>query len=863
MESHSTHPHKRLNKGNVLDVCRCDTFELDLRSLCCGFSRQDLGSALIRWVRALPPPGPTRYLDPAGEEDITVFKIKTSRVIVSSPGTRGSRKEQQMLSGEIRPSHSHRLSVWTGPGTYECAFVIGPVMYTAKAQMNVALLPDEITMKINPLIVNCAESSNVSIKATIADTTETYDVNWHYSVSKLTDLKNTTSSGNIDYSAMAHIKCDQPTEEQYVRITFKNNVNQEKSEQYTIPIIYENTKVCSDDNSDGIWPKTPDGTTVTIHTCENNTVGHKTRTCKGREWLPVFNSCVDKKLSEVVSEAEYFEKGMGASQDLAKNVFEGLKNFSTSETTESTANVIGVIKVLDVMATASKTFAMTEEILPNFVESASNILDKNWQGVNDSYIHTMSSQYLKSVEGLVKYIKVKNTNNVATPNINFEVCSGSDCNLKVFGINVTLHNGTKVVKTVGLKNLIHKLPNNYQNSEQLSDKIIVVTQEEESTSPFKITLDFPNKPPGHRKPLCVYWDTEKEDWSEEGCTVKSSINGSTLCECNHLTAFSILMGKGNTPDPTLDIITYTGLAVSICSLIIFLIIEYLVWSALIKSNLSHFRHTAMVNIASFRLLADCSFLASIYPEILTDEWCLILTICKHVFYLAMFSWMLCLSVMLVHQIIFVFSPLRKRVFMFFSSIVGYVCPILIVGTSYLFCKYTKTKYYEPDKCWLVYDGPLQGSMYAFLLPVGTITLTNLFSMVVVILTLMKTAVPGGSQKQDKETAKSIFKVVLYLTPVFGITWAFGFLLRVLNEDHPAYLFANYTFTILNTFQGLFILITGCFTETKVREELITLITRKKKARDGVDIEDNPHVHKCSSTCSLQENMSESLVCIRI
>nr|XP_043905617.1 adhesion G-protein coupled receptor F3 isoform X3 [Solea senegalensis] len=675
-------------------------------------------------------------------------------------------------------------------GTYECAFVIGPVMYTAKAQMNVALLPDEITMKINPLIVNCAESSNVSIKATIADTTETYDVNWHYSVSKLTDLKNTSktslqyfsnmsvpcpsaaldhtddintnlksqhgssmttnltltlvfiaaSSGNIDYSAMAHIKCDQPTEEQYVRITFKNNVNQEKSEQYTIPIIYENTKVCSDDNSDGIWPKTPDGTTVTIHTCENNTVGHKTRTCKGREWLPVFNSCVDKKLSEVVSEAE------------------------------------------------------------NFVESASNILDKNWQGVNDSYIHTMSSQYLKSVEGLVKYIKVKNTNNVATPNINFEVCSGSDCNLKVFGINVTLHNGTKVVKTVGLKNLIHKLPNNYQNSEQLSDKIIVVTQEEESTSPFKITLDFPNKPPGHRKPLCVYWDTEKEDWSEEGCTVKSSINGSTLCECNHLTAFSILMGKGNTPDPTLDIITYTGLAVSICSLIIFLIIEYLVWSALIKSNLSHFRHTAMVNIASFRLLADCSFLASIYPEILTDEWCLILTICKHVFYLAMFSWMLCLSVMLVHQIIFVFSPLRKRVFMFFSSIVGYVCPILIVGTSYLFCKYTKTKYYEPDKCWLVYDGPLQGSMYAFLLPVGTITLTNLFSMVVVILTLMKTAVPGGSQKQDKETAKSIFKVVLYLTPVFGITWAFGFLLRVLNEDHPAYLFANYTFTILNTFQ---------------------------------------------------------------
>uniref|UniRef100_A0A3Q3K220 G-protein coupled receptors family 2 profile 2 domain-containing protein n=1 Tax=Monopterus albus TaxID=43700 RepID=A0A3Q3K220_MONAL len=198
----------------------------------------------------------------------------------------------------------------------------------------------------------------------------------------------------------------------------------------------------------------------------------------------------------------------------------------------------------------------------------------------------------------------------------------------------------------------------------------------------------------------------------------------------------------------------------------------------------------MVNIAVFRLLADCSFLASSSPNILTDSWCLTLTICKHLFYLAMFCWMLCLSVMLVHQLIFVFSPLRKRVFMFFSSIVGYVCPILIVGSSYVYYKYTYNLYYDMKTCWLIYVRLLEGSIHAFLLPVGTIILTNLFSMAVVIVTLVKTSVPDSSKADDKETAKSILKVVVFLTPVFGVTWVIGFFQLMMQKDNPMYAFVQ-------------------------------------------------------------------------
>ncbi|KAI9517250.1 hypothetical protein NQZ68_008509 [Dissostichus eleginoides] len=373
-----------------------------------------------------------------------------------------------------------------------------------------------------------------------------------------------------------------------------------------------------------------------------------------------------------------------------------------------------------------------------------------------------------------------------------------------------------------------RLKNNINHSKP--DSILVsVTLERNSSSP-EIRLVFPQENLSRKKRMCVFWHTRENKWSEAGCSAKTIQGNSTVCECDHLTSFAVLMSKSDVSTPDLDMITNVGLGVSVCSLLIFLIVEYLVWSAVVKSNLSHFRHTAIVNIAVFLLLGNCSFLASSFPESLSENWCLVLTICKHLFYLAMFNWMMCMSVMLVHQLIFVFTPLRKRVFMLFSGIVGYVFPIFIVGSSYTYYKYTEKPYYEKKTCWLVFERVLEGSLHAFLLPVGTVILTNLFSMVVVILTLVKSNVPEGSNADDKETAKSILKVVVFLTPVFGLTWIIGFAQLMLEKNTLLHIIAIYSFTILNSFQGLFILITGVFAEQKVREEMIKLIMLQAKSK---------------------------------
>lgn len=441
-------------------------------------------------------------------------------------------------------------------------------------------------------------------------------------------------------------------------------------------------------------------------------------------------------------------------------------------------------------------------LFQDLVDTASSMLNSTWRKVNDSVRYNMSSKYLNSVENLVKNIDINMSTGFNSTNLELKFCSQADCNVTAFDIGVNLNHTGGILKVTAVKNLMDKLNNNFRKTDR-TNLLLSATLVNNSDSNITIKLAFPNEQQSPNQRYCVFWNTTLLDWSDMGCTVNTTDDNQTICECNHLTSFAILMAKGEINDGSaevLDMITTVGLAVSICSLLIFLIIEYLVWSAVIKTNLSHFRHTAIVNIAFFRLLGDCSFLASSNPKILPDSWCLVLAVCKHLFYLAMFTWMLCLSCMLVHQLIFVFSPLRKRVFMFLSSILGYVLPMLLVGASYVYYKYTQKDYYNKKTCWLNYERLLVGSIHAFILPVGTIVLVNLFSMVVVIVTLMKTAVPDSSKSDEKETAKGILKVVVILTPVFGVTWAIGFFLQMLEENNPMYKVAFYSFTILNSFQ---------------------------------------------------------------
>ncbi|XP_046877386.1 adhesion G-protein coupled receptor F2 [Hypomesus transpacificus] len=724
-------------------------------------------------------------------------------------------------------------------GKYTCSFSKGPkVKHVASAQLDVALLPDVITMTTNPLSVDCSEGSDktVEVNATIQATTEPYTVKATYNNGEQT-VTNTSNMAQINYSSNININC-KPTSPkrccQTVTFTFTNRNHKNMEGKINLTVVYVGDTTCPADQK---WPKTPSGSTVVSQECEPGKVGSIERTCLGNTWSEILSKCISENLKKVANAANDFAQGLGATQAVALSIFSGLKNSSTSGSEMNGAETQESINVLNTMADASATISLTESILPDFLGAASNILNNSWELPDKSLLHDMSSKYLNSVEGLVRNIQVNNTQDLNTQNLDLKIWRvepNTTINHTVFDVAVIL-NASGTVKTMAMKELGKNLEMKFKDTQPPS--IVLTAILENSSSRINIKLGFPpiEDSTEDSEVFCVFWNTSTNEWSREGCWLES-IGNQTFCECNHLTSFSMLMSKISVSLPFLDEITYVGLGVSICSLLVFLVIEVFVWSAVVKSNLSHFRHTAMVNISLCLFLADCSFLASSFPQALSPTWCLVLTVCKHFFFTAMFFWMLCLSLMLLHQVIFVFSPLRRRVYMFVSSILGYVCPTVIVGATYVYYRYTdtnyhddKTNYHDDKTCWLIYNSLLKGSIHAFILPVGTIVLTNMFSMAVVILTLVKSSIPEGGKEDDKEMVKSIMKAVVFLTPVFGVTWALGFAVLMTPSKDPMSPVIHYTFTIVNSLQGFFILLTGCFAEKRVRDELCKLITSGRPA----------------------------------
>ncbi|XP_036437265.1 adhesion G-protein coupled receptor F1 [Colossoma macropomum] len=711
---------------------------------------------------------------------------------------------------------------WFWAGIYTCLFTNGSVSHVASAELQVALLPEVINFTSVPPNPDCSKRQDIQVTVICAfsKSEEKYTVSINDTVVEPDNIN------NFSYPKTFTIKCLQDRPAFFIAVCkVTNSLGQNRPTALNVPVIQDGDPFCE---QEGQWPKTKSGIKAVILCTEPGRVGTKERTCNGYSWEEPVDLCVKEALNQLSAAAGDFEKGVGATQEVANTIFDNLKNTTSAQNTYG--DVSATVSVFNTMSRASSKVELGETVLPNFIDSASNILNTTW--VSDEKSTTsLATSYLSSVEDLVKNIKLNNSEGYNSSNIQLQVCRNTPtCNRTVFNVVVELNSTSGEVKTMGLLNIPQYLPrDSFKDSKSLS---LVVSATVNDTGPVNVRLTFPvsDEEKSNYKSLCVFWNLTEKQWSQDGCNYTQTGNIS-YCECDHLTSFSMLLSKTSVDLPFMDQITYIGLGISICSLIVFLLIEALVWNAVVKTNLSHFRHTALVNISLCLLLADCSFVAATFQNILNDTWCLVLVVAKHFFFLAMFFWMLCLSIMLLHQLIFVFHPLRKKVYMILSMTIGYACPTVTVGATYMYYdKNPEIKYYNRTTCWLTYDSPLKGSIHAFLFPLGTIVFINMFSMVVVIATLLKPAAAESNKKDDKEAAKSIIKVIIFLTPVFGGTWILGLFVFLMDDNKFTKVLIHYAFTIVNSLQGFFILLTGCFGEKRVRDEILKLVISGKSAK---------------------------------
>ncbi|XP_077874646.1 adhesion G-protein coupled receptor F2 [Ictidomys tridecemlineatus] len=319
-----------------------------------------------------------------------------------------------------------------------------------------------------------------------------------------------------------------------------------------------------------------------------------------------------------------------------------------------------------------------------------------------------------------------------------------------------------------------------------------------------------------RKTQCVGWHSLESRWDRQACKMIQENSQQAVCKCwpsKLFTSFSILMSPQTLESPTLIYITYIGLGISILSLILCLSIEALVWGQVTKTEISYLRHLCIANIAATLLMADVWFIVASFlsGSVTHHNGCVAATFFVHFFYLSVFFWMLAKALLILYGILVVFHTLPKSVLVASLFSVGYGCPLVIAVITVAVTEPGKG-YLRPEACWLNWD--TTKALLAFVVPALAIVIVNLITVTLVITKTQRAAI-GSSMFQEVRAIVRISKNIAILTPLLGLTWGFG-IATVIDDSSLAF---HVIFSLLNAFQGFFILVFGTILDPKIREAL--------------------------------------------
>ncbi|XP_068774655.1 adhesion G-protein coupled receptor G2 isoform X2 [Struthio camelus] len=318
---------------------------------------------------------------------------------------------------------------------------------------------------------------------------------------------------------------------------------------------------------------------------------------------------------------------------------------------------------------------------------------------------------------------------------------------------------------------------------------------------------------------CVFWDFNRNGghggWSYEGCIVKESRASETVCSCNHLTSFAVLMNLyGNTPlRPTqelvLTFISYIGCGLSA----IFLSITLVTYIAFEKIR-RDYPSKILIQLCAALLLLNLVFLLDSWIALYdTRGLCIAVAVFLHYFLLVSFTWMGLEAFHMYLALVKVFNTyVRKYILKF--CIIGWGVPAVVVAIvlavspdNYgLISTGTFSNNRPEEFCWI------KSRIAFYITAVGyfcVIFLINVSMFIVVLIQLCRIKKKKQLGTQRKTSIQDL-RSVAGLTFLLGITWGFAFF--TVNEIF------TYLFTIFNTLQGFFIFIFYCVTKENVRKQ---------------------------------------------
>ncbi|XP_037698548.1 adhesion G protein-coupled receptor F5 isoform X2 [Choloepus didactylus] len=571
--------------------------------------------------------------------------------------------------------------------------------------------------------------------------------------------------------------------------------------------------------------------------------------CEGTQWKVKRNDCISASINSLL----HLAKALIQSPSQDEKLPTYLQNLSIStgkvehEIRSSPGSLGAIIDILDLlsMIPTQVNFKMMSHVLSTVNVILGKPVLSTWKSLRQQQTNG-SSQLLDSVERFSRAFQSGDSTflSIAQSNVQMRsivIKTGYPHNYKesfVFSDldlwgNViidkhqleSLQSDTSIV-TVAFPTLKAILAPDVQEKDFADSLVMTTTVSHNITTPFRISMTFKNNNLAGRGPLCVFWNFNLANytggWDSSGCYVEEVNGDSISCTCDHLTSFSILMSP-DSPDPgsllkiLLDIISYIGLGFSILSLAACLVVEAVVWKSVTKNRTSYMRHICIVNITASLLVADIWFIVAAaihdhhYP--LNETACVAATFFIHFFYLSVFFWMLTLGLMLFYRLVFILHDTSRSIQKAIAFSLGYGCP-LVISVITVGATQPQDVYTRKNACWLNWEDTK--ALLAFAIPALIIVVINVTVTIVVITKILRPSIGDKPSRQEKSSLFQISKSIGVLTPLLGLTWGFG-LATVFQGSNAVF---HIIFTLLNAFQGLFILLFGCLWDQKVQEALL-------------------------------------------
>ncbi|XP_051996124.1 adhesion G protein-coupled receptor E1 isoform X2 [Xyrauchen texanus] len=328
----------------------------------------------------------------------------------------------------------------------------------------------------------------------------------------------------------------------------------------------------------------------------------------------------------------------------------------------------------------------------------------------------------------------------------------------------------------------------------------IVSNKETGHLEKPVIVTFSHLKHTNEKHTCVFWDPSQQGgaWSTSGCTTVNSSEVQTVCSCNHLSSFAVLMALYDIGDVyELRLITLVGLSLSLVCLLICIATFYFVRSIQSTCNTIH------LHLCISLFIAYLVFLVGITR---TDNkvGCSIIAGVLHYLFLAAFCWMCLEGVQLFRMVVLVFNTTLRPLYMFAA---GYGVPAVIVAVS---AAVSADGYGTDRYCWLNFE---DGIIWSFYGPVCVIIIVNVFFF---LITIWKLAEKFSSLNPDLDNLQKIKTFIITAIAqlcVLGIMWVFGCF-----QFDESMLAMSYIFTILSSLQGVLMVIMHCWLSKQVRDE---------------------------------------------